>query len=78
MLFFAPDFALVFLAAGFFIALFVAGFGPFEAAGRPPRRGFFDGPAARRALMSAIASSSVTASADIVRGSVAFTSPSVT
>ena len=57
-------------AATFLVALLGAAFlaGAFLAAAFRPRAGFFDGPAARRATRSAIASSSVTASAVTDRG----------
>ena len=60
------DFAATFLVAVFLAAAFLAG--AFLVAAFRPRAGFFDGPAARRATRSAIASSSVTASAVTDRG----------
>src|SRR6478735_7561007 len=75
------DFAATFLVAAFLVAAFLAAAflgGAFLAAAFRPRAGFFDGPAARRATRSAIASSSVTASAVTDRGNVALVSPSVT
>src|SRR4051794_15696634 len=76
-LFLGAFLAPAFLAVRFFAPALALGAGAL-APPRVARRGFFDGPAARRALMSAIASSSVTASALSARGSVALTSPSVT